>query len=454
MGKKIKKQRRILGWSSLELAGLLGCMVACPSMSQAEAIDTSAFSAEVATKTSVKAYATISVALDSAVGIDLVPKSGGTFNSSSARLQVGTNNTSGYSIFLHTADGSQDLSAVNDKNNGRITAINGTMSANNFKDNLNTWGFALTSGKVADTSTVYRAIPKAGDAAIKTTDTTSGQDTYYLNIGAAIDPSLPAGEYRNSVVVSVVANQIVISGFRQIYYMQEMTPQICASADLYEEGQLVDRRDNKIYTVAKLTNDTCWMTQNLALDLSTEVVLTPEDSDVSAEWRPTVDTQTALSQSDDPNGTESWHLENAAGSQWYYQWNAATAGTGSNAIVDGATASDSICPKGWTLPLDGGTDATIKGSFRGLMGAYNLSNETGGTTLTQPPINFVRAGNVIANQGIQTHIGNGAFLWSKSASSKSTAYAMFVNGQSIVQPGSHSRLNGFSVRCITTVLAE
>lgn len=126
--------------------------------------------------------------------------------------------------------------------------------------------------------------------------------------------SLPAGRYRNGLVVTAVANPIILSGFNQIYYMQDMTPAICESAEMESTAQLVDKRDNQLYWVAKLKDGNCWMTQNLALDLSTDVTLTPEDSDVTKEWVPNRNTEKTIpvAATADYNAERSWNLGNVA----------------------------------------------------------------------------------------------------------------------------------------------
>ena len=80
--------------------------------SYAEAPDRSSFGADVATKMAAKVYSTISVALDSEVSVEIIPKSTGAFSMSSANLQVATNNTSGYGVYLGTIDGTQELNAA------------------------------------------------------------------------------------------------------------------------------------------------------------------------------------------------------------------------------------------------------------------------------------------------------------------------------------------------------
>lgn len=75
-----------------------------------------------------------------------------------------------------------------------------------------------------------------------------------------------------------------------INYMQDMTPAECAKVTPREKKRLIDRRDGKYYWVEKLQDGNCWMTQNLALDLSTSTALTPSDSDVAANWTPNMNT--------------------------------------------------------------------------------------------------------------------------------------------------------------------
>ena len=94
--------------------------------------------------------------------------------------------------------------------------------------------------------------------------------------------------------------------------MQEMTPEICASAKENDTTRLEDVRDGKLYWVAKLADGNCWMTQNLDLDLTAGVELTPETSDVSANWDPGATTFTSPSEGSGNLSNqmlvESWNL--------------------------------------------------------------------------------------------------------------------------------------------------
>ena len=97
--------------------------------------------------------------------------------------------------------------------------------------------------------------------------------------------------------------------YKGYFKMQDMTPTICKSIDTDgEKGmQLIDVRDDKVYWVAKLKDDNCWMTQNLDLDLSHEVALTSETSDIDPTTYDTgIYTQANGYSKDNATGVVSW----------------------------------------------------------------------------------------------------------------------------------------------------
>ena len=120
------------------------------------------------------------------------------------------------------------------------------------------------------------------------------------------------------------------------FKMQDMTPTICKSIDTDgEKGmQLIDVRDDKVYWVAKLKDGNCWMTQNLDLDLSHEVALTSETSDIDPEsYGKTIYTTETGYSKDKDTGVVSW-LPSTIDSEGIQRadtinmvWNSATAAT-------------------------------------------------------------------------------------------------------------------------------
>lgn len=150
-----------------------------------------------------------------------------------------------------------------------------------------------------------------------------------------IDTSLPAGLYKGSIMLSVVVNPIQAVSINDLYYMQDIKPEICAASKIWSNDSdskiLIDYRDGKKYKVAKLKDGNCWMQQNLTLGLSKSTPLTSADSDVTTTWTPPSDITSA------DNMT--------------YSAGIALAGSQTSATANGAEYSSSICPKGWKLPL-------------------------------------------------------------------------------------------------------
>ena len=278
-----------------------------------------------------------------------------------------------------------------------------------------------------------------------------------------------------------------------------MTPELCDRAPIGDTTQLTDTRDGKKYWVTKLADNNCWMTQNLDLDLSTTKALTPDDSDVSSSWTPTISTSTTIYNNNSNTGQYSWdpgmyvksdpggysdycgisyditsfNDSDCTSAGWtnvssmtpmsdgttntaisgntynahylvgnYYQWNAATAGTGGS-ITD-TNATDSICPKGWQLPTSNNSN---NGSFQALMNTYSIGDDS--TKITQSPLYFHPGGYV--DSGSLRYAGDGGRYWSSTAfsSTYNAYYLYFTSGY--VDPSNYSnRYDGKSVRCLAS----
>lgn len=251
--------------------------------------------------------------------------------------------------------------------------------------------------------------------------------------------------------------------------------------------RLIDSRNGTYYWVAKLKDGNCWMTQNLDLDLTNDTSLTPEDSDVSQNWNPPVTTEKdgIITDNNDTKGVYSWdfgfYVKNdpndydsncgsiktmgsctgwtdvarltPATTEWigsvdnivsgntydahflignFYQWDAATAGTGDTITSENAT--DSICPKGWRLPNGG------FGEFSSL-----FESSVYGTTITQVPYYYIPAGSI--ESGFLKFAGNSGAYWSSTANS-SLAYCLGFDIAGVYPSVDSSRSHGYSVRCI------
>ena len=220
--------------------------------------------------------------------------------------------------------------------------------------------------------------------------------------------------------------------------MQDMTSEICSNTTIGEGKSLKDTRDNKSYTVKKLNDGRCWMTQNLWLvgpisasnlnSTNTDVApgstfALPASKDDT--WCTTTSTST--------NCVNELRMLDSKNADYgaYYNWRTATAGTGTYDLVS-ADATSSICPKGWKLPTGGDS-----GEFQALTDA-----ETDLLDINGP--NFKLAGYRMGNsmQGTTTS----GYYWSSTARERKESAAMlWLNPTRANRPG---KCYGYSVRCI------
>ncbi|MBQ3270978.1 hypothetical protein IJH10_00005, partial [Candidatus Saccharibacteria bacterium] len=236
--------------------------------------------------------------------------------------------------------------------------------------------------------------------------------------------------------------------FNGITQMQQMSASICTNAAVNDSTILTDTRDTKTYTVKKLADGNCWMTQNLRLTGSR--TLTPADSNVSSDWTLPASTEAY----DNTTGATAWcntsreecynraNVLDTGNTSYgaYYSWAAATAGTGTYSITSG-NVSSSICPKGWRLPTGGSS-----GEFKTLYDNYNsydlMTNSSGPAFV----LSGFRNGGSTGSQG---SLGN---YWSSTARANNAAYILSLAGPDVgpsVGPASNKvKYLGHTVRCI------
>ncbi len=323
---------------------------------------------------------------------------------------------------------------------------------------------------------------------------------YALYIGSS---GVYPGTERNGARYAGIAVRCVMRDpdLSEITTMQEMTPRVCEktpfiSGQKYSEAyQLKDTRDGNTYTVRKLGDGRCWMTSNLKLKLTT-AGLSKDDTDLNQgfDWDQTTrtgvakptDTLTSLnttSGNQDFSSNKGYYAVQSyitsssnAGETGYYSWNAATAGTGgtssSDAIAANSQAPSSICPKGWTLPIGGGssnvnTESTWSDYYKlfrnmGLTISTSSLSATGYTNWGSGDLDIVQNkldsnSKVIYNFKYTGYVVDGSLdygttvgrWWSSTAGSADYAYRLNILSSN-VYPGTdfNYRYNGFAVRCI------
>ena len=312
----------------------------------------------------------------------------------------------GYKVTASMAEGTATANLYLDGNtdSGYYIApvVDGTLTDN-------AWGYTLEE---PNEDATYLPIPLEDTPATitKGNDMVEDEavDIYY---SIKVDKDMPAGRYIGELEYTLTDNNFPAT----LTTMQGMTTEICENTftpgnqvtDPVPTATLEDIRDHNTYTIAKLADGKCWMTQNLDLDLSTATTLTPADTDVSEDWTPSnstiVFTGTSVSEwrnsetaprSADPgdvyyytSGTnasdtkydslaecEREHSDDScqhyhAGN--YYNWSAAVASNDTSETTEPySNAPDSICPAGWRLLTGPGADETHYNEMSSLIRSY------------------------------------------------------------------------------------
>ncbi len=243
--------------------------------------------------------------------IDPTPQ--GTFVSQSTPLQVQISRSSGYGVYIN--GNSTELTGTTAENDNKLTGVGLNLTPDEFPKN--TWGYNITEGKDVDPNTVrYSSMPTTrtrvlSKSSASDTEELTGTIDYTLSFGAKVANSLTADTYSGQVTVSVIANPLkVVGGFDTISTMQEMTAEVCAAERQHGAKQLTDTRDGKKYWVTKMADGNCWMSQNLALDL-TPAGLTTEKSNVdwnaSSAYPPVATVKDNLTGASNDTEIKSWN---------------------------------------------------------------------------------------------------------------------------------------------------
>ena len=195
--------------------------------------------------------------------------------------------------------------------------------------------------------------------------------------------------------------------------LQDVTLDQCTTAGL----TVKDARDNNTYTIKKLGDGNCWMTQNLRF---TGTSLDPSTSDVKTAK---IITYGDLTSGESYDQARIHNSGNATNGVWYnYAAASAMSVTSSSNLV---LTSESVCPKGWRLPNN--VEMTIvknyKSTFNPVTGGYYDSGN-----------------NVHSDMG---------FWWSSTAGDSGTLrYRLGYSNDTLENNYASPRIFGLYVRCI------
>ena len=508
----------------------------------------------------------------SPVVLSLAPTPGGAFDSASFDVYASTNSKHGYVLTMEVKKTYLEGSYANADTGitpkiHAIPFVEGGISENDFSgssssDILNHWGISI------DNNTSYNPI---GNKVLKTTSSASSNDRTTFNVAAKVNADSATGAYSTTINFTLVPNvdntpvgvsggspndpsggegigaepntlerlmeihyyDIVhpiyvldettgsyheqkegenVTGKKRYFAMQHMTPQVCAKAKVGSEMKMMDLRDGKVYWVAKLKDGKCWMTQNLDLNLSSNKTLTPRDTDIPSNWKPSLDTLDYDGRTEyhnnmsgygwmkteerpysidpgnwywigtwDRNGVSTWYSHKSESyiqgyglnddpPHWqlnepysepgehthvgnYYNYAAAIGIDSSSSLGKNYQEMDrSICPAGWRLPKFGDSYDSDTNDMYGLVNAYGWSkNASTVSGATDKVLTGAPFWFVRAGYfySYPTEPGERAEIWTSTISGSGTSYSITIADSGwLTGQTTFDRGNGLPVRCI------
>ena len=386
----------------------------------------------------------ISLSAPTELSFNINPTAAGVFDSKELTVNISTNAIKGYELYFSSEDEQTNMKHTTPSITQSISStFTGSITSNNMQNN--TWGYSLNN-------TDFKSIPKKTEQVkLKDLNTypTPAERTQSIYFGVKADTTLPSGTYEKNVIFTAIAhaNPPHPRGIFTISNMQQINPNVCKASttplatatQLDTDGShhgdpnyvptktLTDTRDNNTYTVSKLADGKCWMTQNLRIINKT---ITPTDSNVTTNYTIPASSISGFNSLDTSNA----YVDSDGG---FYTWYTATAGTGTQDLdTQGQNTTASICPKGWRLPTGGDS-----GEFKTLYNNYNSSS-----VLRSNPVNFTLSG--LAYHSSRRNQGSLGRYWSSTIYSGYDAYYLHLNTSNVNSADLISRDLGFSVRCI------
>ena len=339
-----------------------------------------------------------------------------------------TNAQYGYTLTLEDVDNNTNMVHTNENIDAVVTSDFSGKKTSTDMDN-NTWGFSL------NTTDFYKVPVNGSPVAIKRTTTpmTAASETTDVTFGAKVG-NLTSGTYTDKVLFTMYVNGQdgkPSDGTNPgdpgaVSSMQEFR-----CSDLMNVGDsatLKDTRDGNTYTVKKLKDNKCWMTDNLRI-IDTTISSADSNLPEGESWTiPASD----LSSFSTAYNTDAVYYNSTYGG--YYNFYTTTAGWG----TDSTTREDSpksICPKGWRLPT-----GDPSGEYAALYDKYHSF----ALMLDEPA--FTTGGFITNGTFYGLDIIGG--YWPSSSNTANYAYSLYLDGSNGYPSHDINKRYGFNVRCV------
>ena len=405
----------------------------------------SAASDSAETPINIEVSDVISIATGGSIDVSAEPNK---FSSASTTLTVSTNSPYGYTMTMAVGGADNTLhhvDATSSSADNTITSLSSNSSASNFP--AGKWGYLIGN------ATNYSPIPAAGSSTTITEAGSTGTETTTVTVGAKPTATNYGGTYTNSLIFTAITNIPPTPTISSITTMQEMTPEICDASAENESKALIDTRGPQpyeSYTVKKLADGKCWMTENLRLGGSSTITLRNTDTNITAStWTLPASSTDKFSNNSTGyttagiNTSKKDTVQPASGSSPagkignYYNYCAASAGTYCYASGSGTgNAEHDICPKGWRMPTGGSS-----GEYQALYTAYSSNVANFQSALVTPLSGVFYDGSTLSQ-------GSFGYFWSSTRYGGNNMYSLYVNSSGVGPANNCSRYYGTSVRCV------
>ena len=438
-------------------------------------------------------------------------------------LSAFCNDKNGYSVYaIGDSLNSEGNNVLVSNINNNYDIPSGTATSGDTSN----WAMKLAL-KAGDTSTTpptiippfnnYATVPttwtKVATIPSSTTDMKEGSN-FTTTYATYISPTQAAGTYLGQVKYLLTHPSAATP--TSAYIMQEVAEWEDDLSSPGDSVQAIDIRDGKAYWVTRLADGNVWMTQNLDLEIDTTRTYTHNDTDLG--WDPNSFDSNATWTPDTVNGKYNLPVNGTSVPNWsnqntypysadpgdvyyytsnstsddikytslsacitaghtadeckhyhagnYYNWTAAIASNNSSALAQQYTnAPNSICPKGWRLPIATNADQSVY-EFGDLLYDYEITSSRtssvqdgqisyaldGLNIVRISPVYFVRSGDIYGDSlNMSGMFGD---YWSSTVINRTNIYHFYFRHNGIwparnYDNGYDFRYSGRSVRCVT-----
>ena len=317
----------------------------------------------------------------------------------------------------------------------------------------------------------------------RTVYTANADQANSLHFGTKDGSFYPQGFPGKSYGFSI---RCVFSGQPTDPTMQDFTTTQCNNLANHASQVLVDKRNNQFYRIVKAIGNTgdnnseCWMADNLSIygqdisatdsDFTSPSTYTiPAPITATDQWNTNVYSPATDTSSANPKTGKKVEVSHGLGDYadktnqygtWgepYYNWTVTVAKEDTTSYNSPSNVPDtSICPKGWTLPVNGGDNDTTPKSWRHLLAKTipNAPITTGPQLISNSILGFTKYygqwGYWRASEDSQ---GSYGLFWSGTPSTEYQAYRIVYSSLDIYQyyinpQNSYEKGHGASIRCV------